>query len=166
MIQRLHHNINSAKFQPLSPTTSKLEGGTLPGIIIPGIYIVPRLFSIGNSSDRESVFCAQRITVKCMRWDNISQKSQTNSWNSTSPFSLWRRANARNVRLYYPYWQYTDHFIFRFCSRGGWFGFWKLHCLSRWRNGHVILLEKVFFIGWSREKGNSMDTWRRSTTLI
>ena len=22
--------------------------------------------------------------------------------------SLWRRANARNVRLYYPYWQYTD----------------------------------------------------------
>ena len=28
--------------------------------------------------------------------------------------SLWRRANARNVRLYYPYWQYTDLFIFRF----------------------------------------------------
>ena len=26
--------------------------------------------------------------------------------------SLWRRANARNVRLYYPYWQYTDLFIF------------------------------------------------------
>ena len=22
--------------------------------------------------------------------------------------SAWRRANARNVRLYYPYWQYTD----------------------------------------------------------
>ena len=29
--------------------------------------------------------------------------------------SLWRRANARNVRPYYPYWQYTDLFIFRFC---------------------------------------------------
>ena len=28
--------------------------------------------------------------------------------------SLWRRANARNVRPYYPYWQYTDLFIFRF----------------------------------------------------
>ena len=28
-------------------------------------------------------------------------------------YSLWRRANARNVRLYYPYWQYTDLFIFR-----------------------------------------------------
>ena len=30
--------------------------------------------------------------------------------------SLWRRANARNVWLYYPYWQYTDLFIFRFVS--------------------------------------------------
>ena len=30
--------------------------------------------------------------------------------------SLWRRANARNVRLYHPYWQYTDLFIFRFVS--------------------------------------------------
>ena len=27
-----------------------------------------------------------------------------------------RRANARNVRLYYPYRQYTDHVIFRFVS--------------------------------------------------
>ena len=31
-------------------------------------------------------------------------------------YSFWRRANARNVRLYYPYWQYTDHFIFWFVS--------------------------------------------------
>ena len=31
-------------------------------------------------------------------------------------FGCWRRANARNVRLYYPYWQYTDLFIFRFVS--------------------------------------------------
>ena len=30
--------------------------------------------------------------------------------------SPWRRANARNVRLHYPYWQYTDLFIFRFVS--------------------------------------------------
>ena len=28
--------------------------------------------------------------------------------------SLWRRANARSVRLYYPYWQYTNSFIFWF----------------------------------------------------
>ena len=31
--------------------------------------------------------------------------------------SLWRRANARNVRLYYPYRQYTNLFIFRFVSQ-------------------------------------------------
>ena len=30
--------------------------------------------------------------------------------------SLWRRANARNVRPYSPYWQYTDLSIFRFVS--------------------------------------------------
>ena len=46
-----------------------------------------------------------------------------NLWNTNqrtalflSYVSLWRRANARNVRLYYPYWQYTDHFIFIFLS--------------------------------------------------
>ena len=33
-----------------------------------------------------------------------------------NPVSLWRMANARNVRLYYPYRQYTNHFIFRFVS--------------------------------------------------
>ena len=33
-----------------------------------------------------------------------------------SNVSLWRRANARNVRLYYPFWQYTNLFIFRFLS--------------------------------------------------
>ena len=30
--------------------------------------------------------------------------------------SLWRRANVRNVRLYYPYRRYTNLFIFRFVS--------------------------------------------------
>ena len=29
------------------------------------------------------------------------------------PVALWRRANAQNVRLYYPYRQYTNLFIFR-----------------------------------------------------
>ena len=28
--------------------------------------------------------------------------------------SLWRRADARNVRLYYPYWQYTNLLYFDF----------------------------------------------------
>ena len=49
-----------------------------------------------------------------------------------SCFSLWRRANARNVRLHYPYWQYTDLFIFRFVS---------LLCLrSTLRLNHVWLV--------------------------
>ena len=39
---------------------------------------------------------------------------------------------------------------------------WKLHCLSRWRNGHVIVLEKVFVIGWRR----THNTRRWRTTLI
>ena len=34
----------------------------------------------------------------------------------SSPSSLWRRANARNVRLYFLYRQYTNLFIFRFVS--------------------------------------------------
>ena len=38
-------------------------------------------------------------------------------------------------------------------SRRGWFG--RLHCLSRWRNCHVIVLKK----------GNSMDSWRRTMTF-
>ena len=45
------------------------------------------------------------------------EKSGTKKWRSRT--SGWvsilrRRTNARNVRLYYPYWQYTDLFIFRF----------------------------------------------------
>ena len=40
-------------------------------------------------------------------WSNVS---------SIGPVFLWRRANARNVRPYYPYWQYTDLFIFLFVS--------------------------------------------------
>ena len=35
----------------------------------------------------------------------------------TNPGPSSEGANARNVRLYYPYWQYTDLFIFRFVSQ-------------------------------------------------
>ena len=42
----------------------------------------------------------------------------------THVVSLWRRANARNVRLYNPYCHYTDHFIFLFTFR-----FVSEHCL-------------------------------------
>ena len=59
----------------------------------------------------------------------------------------WRRANARNVGLYYPYWQYTDLFIFRFVS---------LLCLRRTLrlctfiySTRCILIEVVCFLeGW------------------
>ena len=49
---------------------------------------------------------------------------------------LWRRANARNVRLYYLryylYWQYTDLFIFRFV----WFR--KGHLGSLWTSSGYL----------------------------
>ena len=44
--------------------------------------------------------------------------------------SLWQRANARNVRLFYPYWQYTDLFIFRFVS--------KLHLYSTYAAHYAV----------------------------
>ena len=50
--------------------------------------------------------------VKILRHTQDSQKLTT----FIKTISLWRRDNARNVRLYYPYWQYTDLFIFRFVS--------------------------------------------------
>ena len=38
------------------------------------------------------------------------EEKQDSLWRRETGFSvsLWRRASARNVRLYYPYWQYTD----------------------------------------------------------
>ena len=49
---------------------------------------------------------------------------------------------------------------------------WKLHCLSWWCNGHVIVLEKVFVIGWRKkiiwtcELQRTHNTWRWRTALI
>ena len=40
--------------------------------------------------------------------------SYINSLSSLFFFCFSQWANAWNVRLYYPYWQYTDFFIFRF----------------------------------------------------
>ena len=48
------------------------------------------------------------------------QNFARNNLVTSNPVSLWQRANTRNVRLYYPYWQYTNLFIFRFVSE---------HCL-------------------------------------
>ena len=50
--------------------------------------------------------------------------------------SLFRRANARNVRLYYPYRQYTNLFLFRFVL------FKILH-----ENEKIIFVSAVSLIG-------------------
>ena len=52
-------------------------------------------------------------------------------------FSLWRRGNARNVRLYYPYRQYTDLFIFRFVFQ---------HCLRSTLRLYIQCLFNIYTI--------------------
>ena len=47
---------------------------------------------------------------------NVSSIGWPSSERIRVPVSFWRRANARNVRLYYPYRQYTNLFIFQFVS--------------------------------------------------
>ena len=54
--------------------------------------------------------------------------------------SLWRRANARNVRLYSPYWQYTDLFIFRFGHKYG----RRLASDVTWKTSAVIIMRSYF----------------------
>ena len=56
----------------------------------------------------------------------------------TRNISLWRRANARNVRLYYLYRQYTHLFIFWFVSQ---------HCLrSTLHYKHMYVIVYVWQI--------------------
>ena len=73
-------------------------------------------------------------------------------------FSLWRRANARNVRLYYPYWQYNDHFIFRF-----------IYIFNRCE--HIIVIKQGWFTAdkesklasrFSRRSFVHVSLWRRA----
>ena len=54
--------------------------------------------------------------------------------------SLWRRANARNVRLSNPYWQYTDLFIFRFGHKYG----RRLASDLTWKTSAVIIMRSYF----------------------
>ena len=56
----------------------------------------------------------------------------------TYKFSLWRRANARNVRLYYPYWQYTyDTFLY-----------FKIYLYSGYA-AHYVYFNLKLNISWS-----------------
>ena len=52
--------------------------------------------------------------------------------------------NARNVRLYYPYWQYTNFFLFRFCIS-------TLPTLAQW-----ITLVSLLFSLWGRANARNV----------
>ena len=67
-----------------------------------------------------SVICRQFLST-CLDTqlsDNLCHKRSVlrRDTNRNIQNETWRRANARNVRLYCPYWQYTDLFIFQFMS--------------------------------------------------
>ena len=62
-----------------------------------------------------------QVHVFHRRKPSLKTQSVCNPFVKSMFSSLWRRANAQNVRLYSdPYWQYTNLFIFRFVF---------LHCL-------------------------------------
>ena len=58
-----------------------------------------------NRNIKRSVYCQYGQYSLTFRALALRQRETENKW-----------ANARNVRPYYPYWQYTDLFIFRFVS--------------------------------------------------
>ena len=75
------------------------------------IYIYT-LFFFNSETSCEIFFSGGQIYM--IRINCLSKGYNINSRLRT--VSLWRRANARNVRPHYPYWQYTDLFVFRFVS--------------------------------------------------
>ena len=56
--------------------------------------------------------CTMYVYIRMYVYVCIWKVSQSGEVNQSSIAPLWRRANARNVRLYYPYRQHTDLFIF------------------------------------------------------
>ena len=87
-----------------------------PLLLFSGLSHVRHLSTVRehlSSLIQPTVFEEDEITKEGLtneRWSELYKNGKV--FNATR-VSLWRRANARNVRLYYPYWQYTDHFIFR-----------------------------------------------------
>ena len=87
--------------------------------------IIVRLL-INQSISSSLFFCYSSTKKATVRWVQVIMQWRIFRKNEnvykgqnklgTNLMILWRRANARNVRLYYPYWQYTNHFIFRFTS--------------------------------------------------
>ena len=73
-------------------------------------------FNIYNDTNRNikrSVYCHYGLYSLTFRALALRQRE---TGFSLTKFLSDERANARNVRLYYSYWQYTDLFIFRFLS--------------------------------------------------
>ena len=81
-------------------TRNKFHISTHPCIIL----YLKKWFLIWRASS--SCECSWEVGVEGERFER-----------GYSSVFLWRRANARNVRLYCPYWQYTDLFIFRFVTQ-------------------------------------------------
>ena len=82
------------------------------------------------------VFLYKKVGVLPIRivWSNVS---------SIGPSS------ARNVRLYYPYWQYTDLFIFRFVSLLCLCSTLRLKCYSGGLGG--VTLSVIVYFDWSED---------------
>ena len=60
------------------------------------------------------VCCVGRVEIQIEIWESwcTADTDCKSSVSSVGPLSERNRANARNVRLYYPYRQYTNLFIF------------------------------------------------------
>ena len=76
-----------------------------------------------KSFSSEDPLSERNITFLYLWWSFYAKGRCTANTDSIvrekQPISLWRRANARNVsnvRLFYPHWQYSNLFIFRFVS--------------------------------------------------
>ena len=86
---------------------------------------------------REIIMWQSGERIKCI----IRCKYKFTRFLNLFSVSLWRKANARNVRPYYPYRQYTDLFIFRFVS---------LLCLPL-RRTLRLYYKSCRLIGWTFE---------------
>ena len=63
-----------------------------------------------NQNIKRSVYCQYgyySLTFRALALRQRETGFSVSLWRREKPVSLWQTANARNVRHYYPYWQYT-----------------------------------------------------------
>ena len=84
-------------------------------MVQPTIYLSDKR-SVLRRQSRDTNRNIKKVGVLPIRivQSDVSSIGRSSERNQREKPSLWRRANARNVRLYYPYWHYTNLFIFRF----------------------------------------------------